>query len=41
MVKSVDFIPTALENLEGFHMGNDMLLGGDVFGVSGDGAVMI
>lgn len=39
--KSVDFTPTALENLGGFHKGNDMLLEGDVFGVSGDGAVMI
>lgn len=41
MIETVDFTPVAVETLEGFHMGNDMLLCGHILGVGGDGAVVI
>ena len=36
MVKSMDFIPVVLESLDSFHMGDDMLLCGDM-GEAGNG----
>ena len=36
MVKSMDFFPVALESLDSFHMGDGMLLCGDM-GEAGNG----
>lgn len=37
MVKSIDFISVPVESLNSFHMGNDMLLCGDMVGGLGIG----
>lgn len=41
VIEIVDFIFVVVEILEGFYMGNDMLLCGYIFGVGGDGVVVI